>query len=85
LTGKEFIRTACGIFEKDTKFAVLPKWMMRMAGLFNTTVGELVEMMYQYENDYLFDSSKFENAFHFKPTSYQAGLLETAAVMKKSL
>jgi nucleoside-diphosphate-sugar epimerase len=33
-----------------------------------------VEMYYQYSNDYIFDSSKFEKAFNFKPTSYEEGV-----------
>ncbi|WP_295122381.1 NAD-dependent epimerase/dehydratase family protein [uncultured Chitinophaga sp.] len=83
LTGKEFIRAACEIYGKETKFSVLPTWMLRLAGLFKAEMGELVEMMYQYDYDYLFDSSKFENAFQFKPTTYQEGLRATAALMKK--
>lgn len=84
LTGKEFIRTACEIFEKgDAKYSVLPNWMLRLGGIFKQELGELVEMMYQYDYEYLFDSTKFEKAFHFKPTSYRSGLVETIAIMKK--
>ena len=34
------------------------------------------------EYDYLFDSTKFERAFDFKPTSYQDGIIATAKSMK---
>ncbi len=37
---------------------------------------ESYEMLYQYDRDYVFDSSKFEKAFGFKPTSYEAGIDE---------
>jgi hypothetical protein len=35
---------------------------------------ELVEMMYQYERDYIFESLKFEKRFAFKPTPYLEGI-----------
>jgi len=31
-------------------------------------------MYYQYNNDYVFNSEKFEKAFNVKPTSYEDGL-----------
>jgi nucleoside-diphosphate-sugar epimerase len=37
---------------------------------------EIVEMMYQNDRDYVFDSSKFEKRFDFKPTSYADGIKE---------
>ena len=48
-----------------------------MAGLFQTTSAELYEMLYQNEFDYLFDSSKFQNAFGVQPVSYLQGIKET--------
>jgi nucleoside-diphosphate-sugar epimerase len=45
--------------------------------LFNRTMKELVEMNYQNKYPYLFDSSKFNNAFGFTPTTYAAGIKET--------
>jgi hypothetical protein len=35
---------------------------------------ESVEMLYQYDRDYVFDSSKFEKAFDFIPTPYDLGI-----------
>jgi hypothetical protein len=36
-----------------------------MAGWFDTTVRELYGMLYQYEAEYIFDSTKFTKAFRF--------------------
>jgi len=33
--------------------------------------------MYQFENDYVFDSTKFEKAFNIKSTSYEEGIAAT--------
>jgi len=37
---------------------------------------ESVEMMYQYNRPYVFDSSKFERTFGQAPTSYADGIRE---------
>ena len=50
--------------------------MLRLIGLFVPVMREFVEMLYQYDRDYDFNSSKFENEFDFKPTSYEDGISE---------
>ena len=37
---------------------------------------EVVEMMYQNDREYVFDSSKFEKEFKFKPTPFLKGIKE---------
>jgi nucleoside-diphosphate-sugar epimerase len=82
LTGKQCIQLVAKEFGVEPKYMVLPKWMIRMAGLFDGNIKEAVEMLYQSEADYLFDSSKFETAFNTAPTSYARGIAETAKSMK---
>lgn len=82
LTGKEFIELAAKAFGVEPKYMVLKKWMIQMVGMFVPVVKESIEMLYQNEYDYLFDSTKFERAFNFKPTSYQDGIMATAKSMK---
>jgi nucleoside-diphosphate-sugar epimerase len=77
LTGKEFIGKVAKEFGVDPRYTILSKWMLQMAGLFNATIRESVEMLYQSTSDYLFESSKFEKAFPLKPTSYDEGIRET--------
>ena len=77
ITGAEFIRQAAAILQKDQRFQVLPAWMIRLGGLFDRTTSELHEMLYQYAFDYRFDSSKFEKAYGFRPTSYESGIRAT--------
>lgn len=43
-------------------------------GLFMPLMRESVEMLYQYDRDYVFDSSKFEKRFSIKPTPYAEGI-----------
>ena len=79
LTGAEFIAKAAAELHIAGQYAVLSKWMIRLGGVFDRTTAELYEMLYQYESDYIFDSTKFETAFSFRPTSYEQGIRETAA------
>jgi nucleoside-diphosphate-sugar epimerase len=77
LTGREFIE----LFSKEMKVAgklfVMPLWMIKIAGLFIPVLREMAEMMYQYDRDYIFDSSKFDKRFNFKTTTYQEGVRNT--------
>jgi nucleoside-diphosphate-sugar epimerase len=82
LTGKEFIELAAKSFGVKPDYMLVPVWMLKLLGLFNPIIKESVEMMYQNEYDYIFDSSKFEKAFGLKPTSYQEGIRETAISYK---
>jgi nucleoside-diphosphate-sugar epimerase len=41
--------------------------------------------LYQNEADYIFDSSKFEKAFNFTPTPYQAGIKTTIEFYKNKV
>jgi len=75
-TGKEWVEAfALGLGVKP-KFQVVPKFMVQVLGLFIPIMKEMVEMLYQYDRDYDFDSSKFEKQFNFKPTSYSEGIKE---------
>ncbi|NIR49583.1 NAD-dependent epimerase/dehydratase family protein [candidate division KSB1 bacterium] len=82
LTGKEWIEAIANEMRVDPKCQVLPKFLVRIAGLVVPIMKELVEMMYQYDRDYVFDSSKFEKRFDFKPTPYLEGIEE---IVKKRL
>ncbi len=82
LTGKEFIVTASREFGVEPRYMILHPWMVRMAGILNGIVRESVEMLYQNDSDYLFDSSKFEKAFNFSPTTYAQGIRKTVASMR---
>ena len=55
-----------------------------LAGLFDRTTRELVEMLYQNRNEYVFDSSKFETRFSFSPTPYEQGVVETVSYYRQS-
>jgi nucleoside-diphosphate-sugar epimerase len=74
LTGNELI----ALFNKETnntkKTQAVSMFVLRLIGLFVPIMREMPEMMYQYDRDYFFDSSKFEKRFNFIPTSYADGI-----------
>jgi nucleoside-diphosphate-sugar epimerase len=74
LTGKQIVEIAAGELNTKPNIMVLPKLMIRMAGLFNPIIKESIEMLYQYESDYIFDSSKFDKGFAFNKVLYQDGI-----------
>ena len=74
MTGKQFIDLAANIYNVKPKYMRVGKWLLFILGLFKKVIMGTVEMYYQYSNDYIFDSSKFEKAFNFTPTSYADGM-----------
>lgn len=82
LTGRELIEMAAREFDVNPKYMVVKKWILGAMGLFNREIHEIVEMYYQNDSDYLFDSSKFSKAFDLKATPYLEGIRETAGSMK---
>ena len=82
LTGKEFIELSAKEFGIKPEYILLKKWMIKLIAPFNSIVRESLEMLYQNEFDYLFDSTKFEKEFSFKPTSYEDGIFETVSSIK---
>ena len=83
-TGKEFIRMAADAMGVAPKYRVLSPLMIRLVGLINSDVRESYEMLYQSASPYLFDSSKFANAFGFAGTPYAEGIRATAQSFKQS-
>lgn len=80
MTGKEWIEMIGRELHTETKYREVPKWMIRLMGLFMPVMRETVEMFYQYDRDYRFDSSKFEKTFGIKPTPPQKAIKEIVAV-----
>jgi nucleoside-diphosphate-sugar epimerase len=83
-TTEQFIRQAAESMGANGKYRVLSPLMIRVFGLFNRTVGELHEMLYQNDSPYLFDSSKYAQAFGFAGTPYADGIRTTAASYGKA-
>ncbi len=74
LTGKQWVELFARTMKVKPKYRVVPVWLLGVLGLFVPIMRELKEMAYQYDRDYVFDSSKFEKRFNFTPTKPEEGI-----------
>ena len=77
LTGREIIDLFAGEMKVTGKVSVMPVFLVKILGLLIPILREMPEMMYQYDRNYFFDSSKFDNRFKFRTTTYQEGVKQT--------
>jgi nucleoside-diphosphate-sugar epimerase len=85
ITGRQFLDIAANTYQIKPKFMRIRKFMLWIFGLFKKVIMGTVEMYYQFDHDYIFDSSKFEKAFNFKPTSYADGLKHMSQTFYKPI
>lgn len=74
LSGQEWLDLFNKEMKTNKKLSILPMFLIRILGIFMPFMREMPEMMYQYDRDYFFDSTKFKKRFNFKPTSYELGV-----------
>jgi nucleoside-diphosphate-sugar epimerase len=82
LNGESFINLVAENLGVQPDYTILKRWMLKMAGIFNKTISESYEMLYQSEFDYYFDSTKFNNYFSYNPMPYTEGISETIEFFK---
>lgn len=76
-TGAAFVRLACDLSGQPYRLQVMPRFLLKLMGLFIPVLRENEEMMYQLDFDYRFDSTKIESVFGLKPTPYREGISMT--------
>jgi nucleoside-diphosphate-sugar epimerase len=77
ITGRQISQLFMDEMKVNKKISAMPMWLIKVVGLFIPFMREMPEMMYQYDQDYVFDSTKFEKRFNFKPTTYAEGVRQT--------
>jgi len=73
-TGKGWIEAIAKEMGVEPRVRVTSRLMVRILGLFIPVMRETVEMLYQYDRDYVFISRKFEDRFDYTPTPYLEGI-----------
>ena len=73
-TGKEWVEHIAKEMGVKPNYREASKTIIKVMGLFMPIMKEMVEMMYQYDRDYVFNSDKFEKQFNYKPMPYQEGI-----------
>jgi nucleoside-diphosphate-sugar epimerase len=84
LTSRQWIQLIADELNVEPEIQRIPLWMLRAMGLFVPVLREFPEMLYQYENDYIFDSSKFENRFGMKAVAPVDGIKAMVRSLKVS-
>lgn len=64
---------------QEIKVSVAPTLVLRLMGLFDSNVREILEMTYEFEQDFLVDGSKFTRVFGMKATPLAQSVAETVA------
>jgi nucleoside-diphosphate-sugar epimerase len=83
LTTRQWIQMIADELKVNAKTQTVPAWMIHILGLFVPVMREFPEMLYQYEQDYVFDSSKFEKRFGIEATAPQDGIRNLIESLKK--
>lgn len=78
LTGRQFLSLAFEAAGHTPKIGVASRPMIRIGGLLNPLLRELNETLYQFEQPFVADASKFQRAFGpFEPTPHPKALTPT--------
>jgi nucleoside-diphosphate-sugar epimerase len=81
-TTRQFINLIFEELGRPAKMSAMGKLMMRIGGLFIPAAREVVEMMYEFERDFVVDGSLFTRTFGLQATPYREGIKATVAWYK---
>ena len=62
---------------KKIKFQAGGAFILAIMGLFNPTIKEVIEMLYEWNQPFIMDSSDFQKTFGMKPTPLEVAVKET--------
>ncbi len=78
-TTREVIGRVYRVLGKDLGVARVPTWALRVMGLFNPSVRELVEMVYPWEQPYAVDDERIRRELGLSPTPWDEAIDATVA------
>ena len=79
VTQKQFVDLIDKELNTELGVSIPPKLIVRLMGLFIKPIGEVYEMIYEFEEDFVMDSSKFERKFGNIATPLEDAIRETVA------
>lgn len=77
VTTRRFVGLVFEALGKPVKLQVVPRWLLSLVGIFDPTVRELPEILYQSEQPFVVDHSKYERAFGADTTPHPQAIQET--------
>ena len=82
VTQREMVKLIAAEMGIEPKMSAMGKTMVWIGGLFIPVAKESVEMMYEFEQPFIVDSSRFEKTFGMKATPMKEAIKETVAWYK---
>lgn len=79
LTGQQYIDLASELAGVPSKPIIPPQIYLRFRGIFNPTICEIIEMLYEFKEPYLIDGNKYQRTFGGTPTPHREALRQTVA------
>lgn len=79
VSARALVTALCAALQVDVQPRVAPRWVLRLAGLFDASARGLVEMLPQWEQPYLVDDSAFCERFRVHATTLEAGVAQMIA------
>jgi nucleoside-diphosphate-sugar epimerase len=76
-TTRQFLQMVGAALDKPVRVQTAPKFLLRLLALFNADLREVLEMIYQFEEPFIVDSSKFSQAFGQHATPLPAAIATT--------
>lgn len=76
-TQAEMVQAACAVAGIPPRMTVISPLMMRLAGLFIPAAKESVEMMYEFTEPFVVDSTMTERELGLQPTPVETGVART--------
>jgi nucleoside-diphosphate-sugar epimerase len=77
VTTREFVGTIFEEAGKPARVQAAPKILLRAIGMFNPQIRETIEMLYEFEEPFVVDHSKFERAFGGHATPLKEAIGDT--------
>jgi nucleoside-diphosphate-sugar epimerase len=77
LTTRQFVETIFEEVGKPTRIQAAPKILLRAIGLFNPAIRETIEMLYEFEEPFVVDDSRFKQEFGEHATPLKEAIGET--------
>jgi nucleoside-diphosphate-sugar epimerase len=84
IKGRRFLDLVSEETGRPIKASATPRVVIRAIGLFSPLLREVLETMYQFEQPFYADASKYERTFgSFKPTPHEEAIARTATWFRK--
>ncbi|HRN57903.1 MAG TPA: NAD-dependent epimerase/dehydratase family protein [Agriterribacter sp.] len=69
LNGRQWIELLAAELGTKPRYSILSETMLGLLGVFMPVLKEVKEMVYQYDRDYFFDSTRFNQRFSYTPVT----------------